>query len=95
MGVVLPEKEFLEGLRKICDEEGIVLLFDEVIYRISGGLWRGPGALQNQGRSDLSGKIIGGGLPVGAYGGKGRSWRKSLLLEAFIRPGHSPEILWP
>jgi glutamate-1-semialdehyde 2,1-aminomutase len=70
MGVVLPERNFLEGLRKICDGEGIVLLFDEVIsgFRVAYG-----GAQQlYQIRADLTclGKIIGGGLPVGAYGGK-------------------------
>jgi glutamate-1-semialdehyde 2,1-aminomutase len=70
MGVVLPERGFLEGLRKICDEEGIVLLFDEVItgFRVAYG-----GAQELYGiKADLTclGKIIGGGLPVGAYGGK-------------------------
>jgi glutamate-1-semialdehyde 2,1-aminomutase len=70
MGVVLPEKGFLEGLRKICDEEGIILLFDEVItgFRVAYG---GAQELYNL-KTDLTclGKIIGGGLPVGAYGGK-------------------------
>jgi glutamate-1-semialdehyde 2,1-aminomutase len=70
MGVVLPEKEFLEGLRKICDEAGIILLFDEVItgFRVAYG---GAQELYHT-RADLTclGKIIGGGLPVGAYGGK-------------------------
>jgi glutamate-1-semialdehyde 2,1-aminomutase len=70
MGVVLPERGFLEGLRKICNGEGIVLLFDEVIsgFRVAYG-----GAQELYGtKSDLTclGKIIGGGLPVGAYGGK-------------------------
>jgi len=70
MGVVLPETGFLEGLRKLCDEEGIILLFDEVItgFRVAYG-----GAQELYGiKADLTclGKIIGGGLPVGAYGGK-------------------------
>ena len=70
MGVVLPEKGFLEGLRKICNEKGIVLIFDEVItgFRAAYG-----GAQELYGiKPDLTclGKIIGGGLPVGAYGGK-------------------------
>lgn len=70
MGVILPEKGFLEGLRKICDEKGILLLFDEVItgFRVAYG-----GAQELYGiKADLTclGKIIGGGLPVGAYGGK-------------------------
>ncbi|REA64118.1 glutamate-1-semialdehyde-2,1-aminomutase [Dyadobacter luteus] len=70
MGCVLPEPGFLEGLRRICDEEGIVLIFDEVMtgFRLSKG-----GAQQRFGIiPDLTtmGKIIGGGMPVGAYGGK-------------------------
>ena len=70
MGVVLPERGFLEGLRKICDEEGMIFLFDEVItgFRVAYG-----GAQELYGiKADLTclGKIIGGGLPVGAYGGK-------------------------
>ena len=70
MGCVLPEPGFLEGLRAICDDEGIVLIFDEVMtgFRLSPG-----GAQQLMGVTpDLTtlGKIIGGGMPVGAYGGK-------------------------
>jgi glutamate-1-semialdehyde 2,1-aminomutase len=70
MGVVLPEKGFLEGLRKICDEKGIILIFDEVItgFRVAYG-----GTQELYGiEADLTclGKIIGGGLPVGAYGGR-------------------------
>lgn len=70
MGVVPPEPGFLEGLRSLCDEEGMVLIFDEVMsgFRVARG-----GAQELYGiRPDLTtlGKIIGGGLPVGAYGGK-------------------------
>lgn len=70
MGVVPPESEFLKGLRMICDRHGIVLIFDEVItgFRVSYG-----GAQELYGiKPDLTclGKIIGGGFPVGAYGGK-------------------------
>lgn len=69
MGVVLPEPGFLEGLRRLCDESGALLIFDEVItgFRLSLG-----GAQEFFGvRADLVtfGKIIGGGMPVGAYGG--------------------------
>jgi len=70
MGVVLPEEGFLEGLRKICDESKILLIFDEVItgFRVAFG---GVQELYEI-RADLTclGKIIGGGLPVGIYGGK-------------------------
>lgn len=70
MGVVLPKEGFLEGLRKLCDEEGALLIFDEVItgFRLAFG-----GAAQRFGITpDLVtyGKIIGGGMPVGAYGGR-------------------------
>ena len=70
MGLVLPADGFLKDLRTLCDTEGIVLIFDEVIsgFRASTG-----GAQKVFGvRPDLTvlGKIIGGGLPVGAYGGR-------------------------
>lgn len=70
MGVVLPEDGFLQGLRDITQENGAVLIFDEVItgFRLALG-----GAAEYFGvMPDLVtyGKIIGGGMPVGAYGGK-------------------------
>ncbi len=70
MGVVPAEKTFLQELRQICDEEKIVLIFDEVMtgFRVAKG---GAQEIYNI-QPDLTtfGKIIGGGLPVGAYGGK-------------------------
>ena len=70
MGTVPPNEGFLEGLRSICTEEGIVLIFDEVMsgFRVAYG-----GAQEVYGVTpDMTtlGKIIGGGLPVGAFGGK-------------------------
>ena len=70
MGVVPPKKGFLEGLRKLCDEYGALLIFDEVItgFRLAFG-----GAAEYFGViPDLVtyGKIIGAGMPVGAYGGR-------------------------
>lgn len=70
MGCVLPREGFLQGLRKLCDKEGIVLIFDEVMtgFRLAKG-----GAQEVFGvQADLTtlGKIIGGGMPVGAYGGR-------------------------
>lgn len=70
MGVVPPTDGFLAGLRDLCDRYGMLLIFDEVIsgFRVSAG-----GAQQAwKVRPDLTclGKIIGGGLPVGAYGGR-------------------------
>lgn len=69
MGVVPPQPGFLQGLRTLCDETGALLIFDEVItgFRLAPG-----GAQAYYGvRADLVtyGKIIGGGMPVGAYGG--------------------------
>jgi glutamate-1-semialdehyde 2,1-aminomutase len=70
MGVVLPKPGFLQGLREIATREGALLLFDEVIsgFRVARG-----GAQELYGVTpDLTclGKILGGGLPVGAYGGR-------------------------
>ncbi|PSQ62712.1 MAG: glutamate-1-semialdehyde-2,1-aminomutase [Bacteroidetes bacterium QH_10_64_19] len=70
MGCIPPEPGFLEGLRELCDAHDIVLVFDEVMtgFRVA------PGGVQERygGTPDLTclGKIIGGGLPVGAYGGR-------------------------
>ncbi|SFB94706.1 glutamate-1-semialdehyde 2,1-aminomutase [Spirosoma endophyticum] len=70
MGCVLPEPGFLEGIRDLCDRHGVVLIFDEVMtgFRLAKG-----GAQERFGITpDLTtmGKIIGGGMPVGAYGGR-------------------------
>ncbi len=67
MGCIIPEKEFIEGLRDLCTAEGILLVFDEVMtgFRLSGG-----GAQETLGiDADIVtfGKVIGGGLPVGAF----------------------------
>lgn len=72
MGVVLPEEGFLQGVRRLTEEYGALLIFDEVItgFRVGYG-----GAQAHFGIDpDLTclGKVIGGGLPVGAYGGKRR-----------------------
>jgi glutamate-1-semialdehyde 2,1-aminomutase len=70
MGCVLPRPGFLEGLRALCDKEGIVFILDEVMtgFRLAPG-----GAQERLGiRADLLtyGKVIGGGMPVGAFGGR-------------------------
>tara|TARA_R110002072_G_scaffold63882_6_gene158561 strand:- start:1337 stop:2623 length:1287 start_codon:yes stop_codon:yes gene_type:complete len=70
MGCIIPQKGFLQGLRDICDREKIVLIFDEVMsgFRLGFG-----GAQECMGvQADLVtyGKVIGAGMPVGAYGGK-------------------------
>jgi glutamate-1-semialdehyde 2,1-aminomutase len=71
MGVVLPEPGFLEGLRALCDREQMLLIFDEVMtgFRVAAGGAQGLLGVT----PDLTclGKIVGGGLPVAAYGGVG------------------------
>ncbi len=70
MNCILPEPGFLEGLRAICDQYGCVLIFDEVMtgFRVSPGSAQGHYGVT----PDLTtlGKVIGGGLPVGAFGGR-------------------------
>jgi glutamate-1-semialdehyde 2,1-aminomutase len=70
MGCILPQEGFLEGLRIICDEEGIVFIWDEVMT----GFRLAPGGAQEllHTNADLItyGKVIGAGMPVGAFGGK-------------------------
>ena len=70
MGVVPPKNGFLEGLRELCDRDGALLIFDEVItgFRVAFG-----GAAELFGvRPDLAayGKIVGGGMPLAVYGGR-------------------------
>lgn len=70
MGCVLPAEGYLQGLRKLCTQHGIVLIFDEVMtgFRLSlGGAQQLFGVMPDM---TTLGKIVGGGLPVGAYGGK-------------------------
>ena len=70
MNMILPQAGYLEGLRTLCDQYGVVLIFDEVMtgFRVAKG---GAQAL-TQIKPDLTclGKIIGGGMPVGAFGGR-------------------------
>ncbi len=70
MGCILPAPGFLEGIRALCDEAGIVLIFDEVMT----GFRLAPGGAQQRFGIDADlvtyGKVIGAGMPVGAFGGK-------------------------
>ena len=70
MNCILPQAGFLQGLREVCDEHGAVLIFDEVMtgFRVALG---GVQAVYNV-KPDLTtlGKVIGGGMPVGAFGGR-------------------------
>jgi glutamate-1-semialdehyde 2,1-aminomutase len=82
MGVVAPRAGFLEGLRRLSDAHGALLIFDEVMtgFRIA----RGGAQRRYRVRADLVtlGKVIGGGLPVGAYGGR----RELMMLVAPAGP---------
>ena len=70
MGLVIPKEGYLERVQKLCKQYGALLIFDEVMtgFRLSAAGYQGLAGIQ----PDLTtlGKIIGGGLPVGAYGGK-------------------------
>jgi len=83
MGFVAPRNGFLEGLRELCDRHGALLVFDEVMtgFRVARG-----GAQQHFGVSpDLTtlGKVVGGGLPAAAYGGKAE-WMSRIAPEGDV-----------
>jgi glutamate-1-semialdehyde 2,1-aminomutase len=87
MGCVPPEPGFLEGLRQVCDQYGIILIFDEVMtgFRVAYG-----GAQQRYKiKPDLTclGKVIGGGLPVGAFGGRREIMEKIAPLGPIYQAG--------
>src|SRR6185312_17199331 len=66
-GLLLQEKEFLQFLREICSQNGALLIFDEVISGFRTGFEGAAGHYQIKPDIVTYGKIIGGGLPVGAY----------------------------
>jgi len=70
MGMVLPKDGYLQGLRTLCDKHGSVLIFDEVITGFRLGLAGAQGYFDVKADLSTFGKVIGGGLPVGAYGGR-------------------------
>lgn len=70
MGVIVPDDGFLKGLRQICDNYGAVLIFDEVITGFRLKIDGAAGYFNVNPDLVTYGKIIGGGMPVGAYGGK-------------------------
>lgn len=70
MGCILPQDGFLQGLRDVCDRHKAVLIFDEVMTGFRVGLSGAQGLCGIKPDLTTFGKIIGGGLPVGAYGGK-------------------------
>jgi len=97
MNLVKPNAEFMSAMRRLCDQHGSLLIFDEVMtgFRVDLG-----GAQKLLGiKPDLTtlGKVIGGGMPVGAFGGRAdvmRPWRRSARC---IRPGRcrATRSRWP
>jgi glutamate-1-semialdehyde 2,1-aminomutase len=87
MGLVPPLPGFLSGLREVCDRYGALLIFDEVITGFRLGL--GGAQAYYKVRPDLStfGKVIGGGLPVGAYGGRAEIMEKVAPLGPVYQAG--------
>lgn len=70
MNCIPPEEGFLQTLREVCDESGAVLIFDEVMCGFRVGLQGAQGVYKVQPDLTTYGKVIGGGMPVGAFGGK-------------------------
>src|SRR5690349_17601826 len=70
MGCILPQPGFLEGLRKICTDEGILFIFDEVMTGFRLAMGGAQERLQIDADLITYGKVIGAGMPVGAFGGK-------------------------
>ena len=70
MGLVEPTEGYLEGLRALCDAEGALLIFDEVISGFRASMGGAQAVYDVPPDLTVLGKIIGGGLPVGAYGGR-------------------------
>jgi glutamate-1-semialdehyde 2,1-aminomutase len=70
MNCIPPAKEFLQALRDVCDQTGAVLIFDEVMSGFRASLTGAQGFYGIQPDLTTLGKVIGGGLPVGAFGGK-------------------------
>jgi len=70
MGLVPAEEEFLRGLRRLCDEHGALLIFDEVMSGFRASLKGAQGITAVRPDLVTLGKVIGGGMPVGAFGGR-------------------------
>ena len=90
MGVVPPKDGFLQGLREITNDYGALLIFDEVMTGFRVGYNCAQGYFGVTPDLTCLGKVIGGGLPVGAFGGRKRLWTKLLQLEIFIKSEHYP-----
>lgn len=70
MGLIEPKREFLQGLKRLCDEHKSLLIFDEVMTGFRIGLTGAQGLYNINPDLTTFGKVIGGGMPIGAFGGK-------------------------
>ena len=70
MGVVLPNEGYLQALRQVCDETGALLIFDEVMTGFRVSLNGAQGYYNVKPDITCLGKVVGGGLPCGVYGGR-------------------------
>jgi len=87
MGCVPPERGFLEGLKELCEDNGALLVFDEVITGFRVALGGAQERLRVQPDLTTLGKVIGGGLPVGAYGGSEELMSKVAPVGAVYQAG--------
>jgi len=87
MNCIPPEEGFLETLRQVCDENGTVLIFDEVMCGFRAGLQGAQGLYNITPDLTTFGKVIGGGMPVGAFGGKREIMQKIAPLGPVYQAG--------
>ena len=97
MNCVPPLAGYLEGLRALCDEHGVVLIFDEVMTGFRTALGGAQGVYSIKPDLTTLGKVIGGGLPVGAFGGRRTSCSVWRLWVRCIRRERYPaiQLQWP
>ena len=89
MNCIPPVPGFLETLRQACDQYGSVLIFDEVMTGFRVGLNGAQGVYNIQPDLTTLGKIIGGGMPVGAFGGQRKIMEMSCTAWACLSGGHT------
>lgn len=94
-GIVEPMDGFLQQVNDLTHEKGALVIYDEVITAFRFMYGGAQDLLQVKPDLTALGKIIGGGLPIGAYGGKKKLWSKSLLLDQPIKLARWQEILHP
>ena len=95
MGVVPPQPGFLEGIREITEQYGTVLIFDEVMTGFRVDYYSAQGRYNVMPDLTTMGKVIGGGLPVGAFGGKREIMEMIAPVGRFTKPALCPETRWP